>query len=85
MLVVSTPAARCDYRQHEAPALADQFLISVRIVLADLFGHPGKVVLDRPADSVLEVDEQRPVLRAEHVPRVRLAVQQLLGGAPLAD
>ena len=85
MLVVSTPAVRCDYRQHEAPALADQFLISVRIALADLFGHPGKVELDRPADRVLEVYEERPVLSAEHVPRVRLAVQQLLGGAPVDD
>src|SRR2546422_8030919 len=31
VLVVSTPAARCDYRQRESPALADQFLISARI------------------------------------------------------
>src|SRR5207247_2820013 len=79
------PVARCDYRNHEAPAVADQFLIRVRVVLADLFGHPGKVELDGPADRVLEVYEERPVLRAEHVPRVRLTVQQLLGGAPVDD
>jgi hypothetical protein len=40
MLAVWTPEVRCNYRQHEAPALAEQLLISVRIVLADLFGHP---------------------------------------------
>jgi len=33
--------------------------------------------------AVLEVYEERPVLRTEHVPRVWLAVQQLLGGAPV--
>ena len=85
VLVVSTPAVCCDHRQYEAPALADQFLVSVRIAVADLFGHPTKVVLDRPTGCVLEVHEERPVLRVEHVPRVRLAVQQLLGGAPVDD
>jgi len=33
-------------------------------------------------DRILEVHEKRPVLRLEHVPRVRLAVQDLLGRAP---
>ena len=60
-------------------------MISVRIALADLFGHMGEVEFDRPTTTGLEVDEQRPVLRAEHVARVRLAVQQLLGGAAVAD
>ena len=59
--------------------------VSVRIAIADLFGHPSKVVLDGPTGRVLEVHEQRPVGRVEHVPRVRLAVQQLLGGAPVDD
>ena len=85
MVVVPIPAPRCDHRKHEDPALAEQLLISVRIVLADLFGHMGDVELDRPAAARLEVDEQQPVLRAEHVARVRLAVQQLLGGAAVAD
>ena len=84
-LVVSIPAPRCDHRKNEDPALAEQFLISVRIVLADLFGHMGEVELDRPAATRLEVYEQQPVLRAEHVAWVRLAVQQLLGGAAVAD
>ena len=44
----------------------------------------GEVEFDRPAAARLEVYEQRPVLRAEHVARVRLAVQQLLGGAAIA-
>ena len=34
VLVVSIPAPRCDHREHEATALAEQFLISARIVLA---------------------------------------------------
>src|SRR5439155_5567384 len=33
VLVVPTPVARCDHRNHEAPAVADQFLISVRVEL----------------------------------------------------
>ena len=85
VVVVSIPAPRCDHRKGEDPALAEQFLISVRIVLADLFGHVGDVELDRPAAARLEVDEQRPVRRAEHVAWVRLAVQQLLGGTAVAD
>ena len=60
-------------------------MISVRIARADLFGHMGKVELDRPTATRLEVYEQWPVLRAEHVAWVRLAVQQLLGAAVLAD
>ena len=84
-VVVSIPAPRCDHRKHEDPALAEQFLIGVRIVLAHLFGHMGDVELDRPTATRLEVDEQQPVLRAEQVAWVRLAVQQLLGGAAVAD
>ena len=38
-----------------------------------------------PRQHVSKVDEQQPVLRPEHVARVRLAVQQLLGGAAVAD
>lgn len=39
VLVVWTPEVRCNYREHEAPALSEQFSISVRIAFADLFGH----------------------------------------------
>ena len=45
----------------------------------------GQVELDRPAATGLEVDEQRPALRAEHVARVRLAVERLLGAAVIAN
>jgi hypothetical protein len=76
---------RGDDREYEAPALADEILVNVRIARADLCGNPTKIELDRPADTVLEVDEERPLLRVEHVPRVGLAVQQLLGGAPVDD
>lgn len=84
-LVVSIPAPRCDHGKHEDPALAEQVLISSRIVLADLFGHMGEVEFARATATRLEVYEQQPVLRAEHVAWVRFAVQQLLGGAAVAD
>ena len=60
-------------------------MISVPIVLADFVGHMGDVELDRAAATRLQVYEQQPVLRPEQVARVRFAVQQLLGGAALAD
>jgi len=50
-------------------------------MLADFFGRMGEIELDRPAAARLEIDEQQPVLRGEHVAWVRLAVQQLLGAA----
>src|SRR6266571_9148705 len=45
----------------------------------------GEVEFDRPTAARLEVYEQQPVLRGEHVAWVRLAVQYLLGAAALAD
>ena len=84
-LVVSTPAVGCDQRQHDAPALGDQILVGVPIALAHCSRHPRKVELDRSPSAVLEVDEERPVLRVEHVPRMRLAVQQLLGSAAVEE
>jgi hypothetical protein len=42
------------------------------------------VELDGPTATCLQVYEQQPMLRSEHIARVRLAVQQLLGGTPLA-
>src|SRR5207237_5473507 len=68
-----------------ASAVTEQFLISARIALADLFWHMGEVEFDRPAAARFEVYEQRPVLRVKHVARVRLAVQQLLARAAVAD
>jgi hypothetical protein len=60
-------------------------MIDTRIVSADFFGRMGEVELDRSTATRLEIYEQQPVLRGEHVARVRLAVQQLLGTATLAD
>jgi len=45
----------------------------------------GQIELDRPSAACLEVDEQRPPVGTEQVARVRLAVQQLLDAAVLAD
>ena len=84
-LVASIPAPRCDHRQHEDPALAQQALIDTRIVLADFFGRMGEVEFDRATATRLEVEEQQSVLRGEHVAWMRLAVQELLGGAALTD
>jgi hypothetical protein len=66
-------------------ALAHQFLINARVTLGYLFGHMGQVELDRAMATRLEVNEQEPPVRDEDVPRMRLAVQQLLGRAAVAD
>ena len=60
-------------------------MIDTRIVPADVFGRMGEVELDRSTATGFEIYEQQPVLRGEHVARVRLAVQQLIGTATLAD
>src|SRR5215469_435738 len=73
-LVASIPAPRGDHRQHEDPALAQQVLIDTRIVLADFLGRMGEVEFDRPAATRLEVYEEQPVRRGEHVARMRLTV-----------
>ena len=83
--VLPIPAPGGDHREDEASTVAEHLLVSVRIALADRFGHVGEVELDRPTTTRLEVDEERPVLRAEHVAWVRLAVQELFGGGPVVD
>src|SRR4029453_9431244 len=75
----------CDHREDEDPALAEQYLINVRVEPAGVFRDKGQVQLDRPATTRLEVDEERTLLGVEDVPGVRLAVQQLLGGSSFAD
>ena len=60
-------------------------MIDGRIALADLLRHVGEVEFDRPTTTRLQVDKPQPVLRAEHVARMRLAVQQLLLSTALLD
>ena len=60
-------------------------MVNIRIAFADLFGRMGEVEFDRPTATRLQVYEQRAGVRAEHVAWVRFAVQQLLGGAAVAD
>ena len=84
-LVVSVPAPRRDHREHEVPALAHERSISTRVALAHVLGRMGQVELDGATATRLEVDEHQPVLRAEDVPGMWLAVQQLLGRAAVAD
>src|SRR6266498_2638791 len=76
VLMLAMIATWRNHREHENPALADQLLISVRIVRAHRFGRVGDVELDRPAADRLEVCEQQPVLRSEQVAWVWLAVEQ---------
>src|SRR5580658_9299363 len=80
-LVAGLPAPGCDHGENEDPALVEQVLTEVWISLAHFLGHMDEVEFDRTTATGLEVDEQRPVLRVEHVARVRLAVEQLLAGA----
>ena len=84
-LVATLPTPRRDHRENELPALVQQPLVDVRVVLADRLGNVGEVELDGSTAARLEVDEQRAVLRAEHVARMRLAVEQLLHGAAVVD
>ena len=74
-LVAKLPAPRCEHREDELPALVQQFLVEVRVVLADLFGSVGEVELDWSTAARLKVDEQRAVFRAEHIARPRLAMK----------
>jgi hypothetical protein len=78
-LVFRVQTPRCDHRQHEESALAEQRLIDVRVTVAHLNGYMGEVKFDRAATTRLEVNKQRAVPGIEDVPRVRLAMQQLLG------
>ena len=84
-LVARIPAPGGDHGKNEGSALAQQVLISVGIALAHIFGDMGEVEFDGSAAARLEVNEQRSGPGAEHVARVRLAVQELLGGAAVDD
>jgi hypothetical protein len=42
-LVTWIPAQRCNDRKDEDTALAEQFVIRVRVALADLFGYMDEV------------------------------------------
>ena len=84
----SSRAARCPFgnwsstSQRHAATMArtrprhslEQCPINVWVAHADLGGDMGQIELDRPSAASLEVDEQRPPVRAEQVARVRLTV-----------
>jgi hypothetical protein len=46
-LVIWIPARRCNDRKDEDPALAEQFVVSVRVALAERFGYMGEVEFAR--------------------------------------
>src|SRR6185437_15355098 len=71
-LVVRIPAPRGDHGQNQDAAVTEQFFISVRVALADIFGDMGEVELDGPTAACLKIDEQRPGRRSEHVAWLRL-------------
>ena len=83
--VAWVPAPRSDHRKNEGPTVTQQCLIDVRIAVADLLGHMSEVEFNRPTATRLEVYEQRPIPRAEHIAWVRLAVEQLLKEPILND
>ena len=74
-LVAEIPPPRSDHRQDEDPALFQQVLIDAGVVPADFVGRVSEIELDRSVAAGLEVYEQRPARRAEHVAGVRLAVE----------
>ena len=78
-------APRCDHPENQPTALAEQFLIHPGISVADDVRDMGEIEFDRAPATRLEVDEQQPLRGAQHVARVWLAVQELLGGAAFAD
>lgn len=84
-LVVPAPAPGGEHRPVHSPAPVDQILVGAGVVLSHVFGRMGEVELDRPTAAGGEVDEQRPLPRVQKVPRVRLAVQQLITGSVAAD
>src|SRR6185369_15746053 len=84
-LVATVPTPRRDHRENQVPALLQQSLVDVRVVLADRLGNMGEIELDGSTAACLEVDEQRAVLRAEQIAWMRLAVEQLLPGAAVVD
>src|SRR5271155_352952 len=60
-------------------------MISARIALTDLFRYMGEIEFDGSTTTRLEVYEQQTIPRTEHVARMRLAVEQLLGSSSVAD
>ena len=84
-LVAQVPAPGGNHGKNKDPALAQQVSISAGIANAHIFGDMGEVELNRSTAARLEIDEQESGLRPEHVARVRLAVQQLLGSATVDD
>src|SRR5215469_7097345 len=84
-LVAKIPAPRCDHRENELTTLVQQSLVHARVVLADRLGNMGEIELDGSTAERLKVNEQRAILRAEHIALMRLAVEQLLHGAAVAD
>ena len=84
-LVARITAVLRHHRQDEPLAISEQPSIDTPIVLAHPCWTVREVELHRPTAAGLQIDEPRPELRAQHVARVRLAVQQLLGSAVVGD
>ena len=53
-LVANIPAPRCDHRDNEAPALAEQVWVCIRIVPGDLFGLESDELHDFSAEAISE-------------------------------
>jgi hypothetical protein len=77
-LVIQIPTPRRHHRQHEAATLLNQFAVSSGISPANGLRDMGEIELDGATTTRLEVNEQHTVRSVQHVPWVRLAMQQLL-------
>src|SRR6478752_8059559 len=84
-LVAKLPTPRGDHRDDELPTLVQQPLVNARVVLTDRLGNLGEIELDGSAAARLKVDEQRAILRAEHIALMGLAQEPPLLGAAVVD
>ena len=84
-LVGLVKAPRRDHREHKPSEIAKQLLIDAGISVADSVRYMGEIEFDGSATHGLEVNEERPARRVEHVAWVWLAMQHLLGGASPGD
>ena len=60
-------------------------MVDVRSAFADRSRDVSEVELDGTTATRFEVDDNRPVTCAQHIARVRLAVQELLVAGAVAD
>lgn len=84
-LVVSVPSPCRDHRKHQPSTLVEELLIDARVVRTDIGRDVRYIEFNWATAAGLEVDEERPAGCVEDVPRMGLAVKELLGRAAPID